>query len=66
MNDDKLLSIRNFCEENSISRSLFYRLVNDGRGPRLTHIGRRTLISSNAAAVWRKRMEQESVKAETN
>jgi predicted DNA-binding transcriptional regulator AlpA len=63
MSDDQLLPVSKFCSEHGISRSLFYRLVNDGRGPRLTRIGRRTLISSNAAAAWRMRMEQESVGA---
>ena len=49
-----------FCADNSLSRSLFYRLVKEGRGPRLAKVGRRTLISAEAAAEWRARMERET------
>ena len=55
-----LQSVPAFCADNGISRSLFYRLVTEGRGPRLTKIARRTLISSASAADWRARMEQET------
>jgi predicted DNA-binding transcriptional regulator AlpA len=58
-----LQSVPAFCSDNGISRSLFYRLVTEGRGPRLTKIARRTLISSVAAAEWRARMEQETEQA---
>jgi predicted DNA-binding transcriptional regulator AlpA len=40
-----------------MSRSLFYELVKGGKGPRLMKIGRRTLISQEAAADWRRAME---------
>jgi hypothetical protein len=36
---------------------LLYELLNRGLGPRLMKIGRPTLISSEAAAEWRARME---------
>ena len=49
-----------FCADNGLSRSLFYRLLRDGRGPRLTKVGRRSLISAQAAAEWRARMERET------
>jgi predicted DNA-binding transcriptional regulator AlpA len=52
-----LQSIPAFCADNGISRSLFYRLVSEGRGPRVTKVGRRTLISSEAAQEWRHQME---------
>jgi hypothetical protein len=55
-----LQSIPAFCAAHSISRSLLYRLVKEGRGPRLTKISRRTLISAESAAEWRARMEQET------
>ena len=55
-----LQSVPEFCTDNGVSRSLFYRLVKEGRGPRLTKVARRTLISSEAAAEWRSRMEQET------
>jgi predicted DNA-binding transcriptional regulator AlpA len=56
-----LQSIPAFCSDNGISRSLLYRLVKEGRGPRLTKISRRTLISAEAAEQWRRRMEQDTV-----
>jgi len=50
-------SIEDFCKSNGISRSLFYKLRRQGRGPRIVKVGRRTLISSEAASEWRKAME---------
>jgi hypothetical protein len=65
-----LQSIAEFCADNVISRSLFYNLVKEGRnlvkegrGPRLTKVSRRTLISSEAAAEWRARMQRETEEA---
>jgi hypothetical protein len=55
-----LQSIPAFCADNGISRSLLYRLVREGRGPRLTKVARRTLISSEAAAEWRAHMQRET------
>ena len=50
-------SIREFCEQHAISRSFFYVLREKGEAPRLMKVGRRTLISAEAAAEWRKNME---------
>lgn len=50
-----------FCTAHKISRSFFYRLISEGRGPRLLKLGKRTLISVEAAAEWRMRIEQESI-----
>ncbi len=50
-------SVRDFCREHGISRGLFYRLLREGRGPRVIKAGRRTLISREAAEEWRRRME---------
>jgi hypothetical protein len=54
------MTIPAFAAEHSISRSLLYRLIKEGRGPRLTKIARRTLISAEAAAEWRTRIERET------
>jgi len=51
-------SIREFCKLHDISRSLFYVLREKGEAPRVMKVGRRTLISAEAAAEWRKNMEQ--------
>jgi hypothetical protein len=51
-------TVSEFCEAHGrMSRTLFYKLVNEGKGPRLMKIGRRTLISQEAAADWRRQME---------
>lgn len=59
MNDYKQsYSINEFCTLNDISRALFYILTKEGKAPRLMKVGRRTLISTEAAADWRSRMEE--------
>jgi predicted DNA-binding transcriptional regulator AlpA len=55
-----MMSIPVFAAEHGISRSLLYRLLAEGRGPRITKINGRTLISSEAAADWRARLERET------
>ena len=35
----------------------FYELLAAGRGPRVMKVGKRTLISVEAAAEWRRKME---------
>lgn len=50
-------TVAQFCNDYSISRTHFYQLGKDGRGPDLMKVGRRTLISAEAAARWRKQME---------
>jgi transposase-like protein len=52
-----IYSVTEFCREHGISRGLFYRLVREGLGPRVAKAGRRTLITAEAAAEWRHRME---------
>jgi hypothetical protein len=50
-----------FCKEHGdISKVFFYKLLKLGKGPRLMKVGRRTLITAEAAADWRKQMEQDS------
>jgi hypothetical protein len=50
-------SISQFCDGHHISRSHLYELIKQGKGPRLMKVGRRTLISAEAAADWRRAME---------
>lgn len=54
------LSIKQFCQQNNISRNLFYTLIKEGLGPRMMSVGRRRLISIEAAAEWRRTMESAS------
>lgn len=62
--DPATYTVPGFCREHHISRSYLYRLWNEGRGPRRTKVGRRTLISGEAAADWRRRMEAETMEQE--
>lgn len=50
-------TVDEFCRSHRISRVKFYELLRDGRGPRTMRIGRRQLISREAAAEWRRQME---------
>ncbi len=56
--NDSTFTIIQFCEAHHISRSMFYKLVQQGQGPRLMAVGRRRLISNEAAADWRHQMER--------
>lgn len=56
-------TLAQFMEGHNVSRTHFYRLQKAGRAPRLMRIGRRVLVSAEAAAEWRKRMEAETANA---
>ena len=56
-------TIPQFCVDHGISRTLAYQLIKNGKGPRLMKLGRRVLISAEAAAEWRQRMENETAAA---
>ena len=55
-----MFSVAEFCRAHGISRGTFYRLLGEGLGPKAVKIGRRTLVSVEAAAEWRTRMERET------
>lgn len=50
-------TIPQFCDAHNISRTHLYELIKQGKGPRLMKVGRRTLISTEAATDWRRAME---------
>lgn len=53
-------TVAQFCADHNISRTHFYQLIKDGKGPRLMKLGRRVLISAEAAADWRRDMERDT------
>jgi hypothetical protein len=53
-------SVDQFCVDHDICRAFFYKLRRQGRGPAVTKLGTRTVISAESAARWRRRMERES------
>ena len=50
-------TIAEFCAEHRVSRTHLYMMVKAGKGPRLMKLGRRVLISVEAAADWRRAVE---------
>jgi hypothetical protein len=54
------LSVADFCHEHGISRSLFYKLLREGKGPRTFKLGQRTLISVPCAEEWRRALERQA------
>lgn len=57
MEQKHAFSVNQFCAAHGISRALYYVLLKDGRAPRVMKVGRRALITNEAAAEWRQRME---------
>jgi predicted DNA-binding transcriptional regulator AlpA len=56
-------TVDEFCQQHGIGRATFYNLRRDGRGPKVIKLGgitSRSLISFEAAAEWRSRMENET------
>jgi predicted DNA-binding transcriptional regulator AlpA len=56
--DLSTFTIPEFCDDNRISRTSFYRLLATGRAPKTMMVGHRRLISREAAAEWRRTMEE--------
>ena len=56
-------TIEEFCKSHKISRGTFYNLAKDGRGPVIMKVGSRTIISAEAAADWRRKMEANTAQA---
>jgi hypothetical protein len=66
MGSEKLASsIPDFCVAHDISRATFYNLLRDGLAPETMVIGRRRLITVEAARKWRERMTTMSNPAPT-
>jgi predicted DNA-binding transcriptional regulator AlpA len=53
----KASTVEQFCADHNISRAMFYKLAQRGQAPRTMRVGRRPLISEEAAAAWRVAME---------
>ena len=53
-------SIPEFCTRNRISQSFYFLIQKNGIGPRVMRVGKRTLISREAAEDWRREREAES------
>lgn len=47
-------SVNEFCALHGIGRTMFYQMVKDGTAPKVVKVGRRSLITREAAEAWRK------------
>ncbi len=56
-------TIPEFCADNNLSRSYYYELRKKGLGPDEIALGRKRIISAEAGARWRKRMEAMTAEA---
>ena len=56
VSDPVAYSVTEFCAAHRIARSFFYKLLSDGRGPNTMLLGRRRLITREAAEEWRARL----------
>jgi hypothetical protein len=54
------MSIATFCTKHDISESFFFKLQSQGLGPAVMKLGKRVLISREAAARWRREREAAS------
>ena len=50
-------SIAEFCRAHRVSRAFFYVLQKRGNAPKVMKVGRRRIVSEEAAEAWRRRME---------
>lgn len=64
--ENQVYSIAQFCDAHDISRSFFHLLRTRGQAPDLMCVGRRLLITKEAAAEWRQRMEATTVQRENH
>jgi hypothetical protein len=58
--DKDAYDILTFCHRHDISRAALYNAWKAGFGPRVMRVGKRVLISKEAAARWRAEREQAS------
>lgn len=54
-----LHTIESFCLANRISEAMYYKLKRQHKGPREMKVGKRTLITPEAEADWRRAREQD-------
>lgn len=56
-------TINRFCSSHDFSRGHYYNLKKDGLGPAEIRIGRKIIITDEAAAAWRRKMERLTAEA---
>jgi hypothetical protein len=54
---EPVYSIKEWCVLRRISEPYFFKLQKAGKGPRVIHVGRRTLVTGSADQSWLKGLE---------
>lgn len=52
-------SVPEFCFAHNICRATLFNLLKAGAGPKLLKVGRRSLITADAAREWRERLVEQ-------
>lgn len=60
---DKVFSIDEFCADEGISRSMFYKLQSQGKAPETYHVGKLRRMTREAREAWRASRQAESIAA---
>jgi hypothetical protein len=53
-------TIMQWCAERKVSRGMYYKLREQGKGPRLHYIGNKPLISPESDIAWLREREAEA------
>jgi hypothetical protein len=60
MSDEPSYTIKEWCDHERISRSMFYKLEKQGQAPSTFNVGRARRISPEARREWRHERDQRS------
>ncbi|HEY3912477.1 MAG TPA: hypothetical protein VGM07_21685 [Stellaceae bacterium] len=52
--EDRLLTVKEFCKQARICRATFYNICARGEGPETSCVGRKRMVSAEAAETWHK------------
>jgi hypothetical protein len=56
----KVFTIREFCALHALSPPMFYQMEKQGRTPKVIYVGTHKRITAEAAAEWRKKMQEDA------
>ena len=64
-NETQAFTISQFCAAHNLPRTAYYKLLKEGQAPVVMKVGRRRLITAEAAQSWREKMTALSVALKT-
>jgi len=62
MRDDGSMTLAQWCEHRKVSMSMYYKLRDQGRSPRVHRVGAKVLISAEADRAWLREREAEGAR----